>query len=34
MVKSLSTAFTNFDKLGITVHAAKHPNVSRRSYGT
>jgi hypothetical protein len=34
MVKNLSITFTNFVKLGIVVHAAKHPNVSRRSYGT
>ena len=34
MVKSLSTVFTNFYKLGIAVHATKHPNVFRRPYGT
>ena len=34
MVKNLSIAFTNLIKLGIAVHATKHPNVFRRPYGT
>ena len=34
MVKSLSIKFANLYKLEITVHAAKYPNVFRRSYGT
>ena len=34
MVKSLSVAFANFNKLEIAVHATKHPNVFRRPYGT
>ena len=34
MVKNLSINFTNLYKLGIAVHATKHPNVFRRPYGT
>ena len=34
MVKNLSINFTNLCKLGIAVHATKHPNVFRRPYGT
>ena len=34
MVKSLSIVLLILYKLGMDVHAAKHPNVFRRPYGT